>query len=162
MYAAREGSVKNLVGKRVRCIPTGNVYRAVEQAAGEIVGLDEETGERVVLPLSRVVQHSPLLICVGAVIQTVILADYAPLGESAHLIRGGFLGSVTLAVLAWSFGMSVPVVLLAYLMGGLIGVATSATLRFRQRARRRKSRRLASREAATGRQSEEHASSSGP
>jgi len=125
-----------LVGKRVRCLSTGKVYRAVNQAGGEIVARDEKTDERVILPARRVVQHSPFLICIGAVIQTVVLADYAPLGESAHLIRGGFLGSFAFAVLAWLLGMSAPVVLVAYLVGGLIGLAISAIRRYRLRARR--------------------------
>lgn len=131
--------MKNFIGKKVRCVSTGKVYRIVGQAAGEIIGLSEETGERIVLPLARVVQHSPFLICVGAVIQTVILADYAPFGEGAHLIRGGFTCSLLLATLAWCFSMSAPVVILAYLLGGLIGVAISATLRFKKRALRRRS-----------------------
>lgn len=147
MDAGQERSVKSLVGKRVRCISTGKIYRADGQAAGEIVGLDEATGERAVLPLSRVVQHSPFLICVGAVIQTVILANYAPLGESAHLIRGGFLGSGMAALFAWLGGLSMPVVFSAYLLGGLIGVAASAVLRFRQRVRRRTSMLQATRKA---------------
>jgi len=125
-----------LVGKRVRCLSTGKIYRAVNQADGEIVGQDEETDERVVLPFRRVVQHSPFLICIGAVIQTVVLADYAPLGERAHLIRGGFLVSLALATLTWLLGMSAPVVLSAYLVGGLIGLAISAIRRYRLRARR--------------------------
>lgn len=128
--------MQNLVGKRVRCLSTGKVYRALNQAGGEIVARDEGTDERVILPVRRVVQHSPFLICIGAVIQTVILAEYAPLGESAHLIRGGFLGSVTLAVLALLLGMSAPVVLLAYLVGGLTGLGISAIRRYRLRSRR--------------------------
>ena len=128
--------MQNWVGKRVRCLSTGKVYRTVNQAGGEIVARDEETDECVILPVRRVVQHSPFLICIGAVIQTVVLADYAPLGESAHLIRGGFLGSFALAVLAWVLGMSAPIVLAAYLVGGLIGLAISASRRYRLRARR--------------------------
>lgn len=128
--------MQNLVGKRLRCLKTGRIYRGINQVGGEIVARDEETDERVVLPVGRVIQHSPFLIGIGAVIQTVILADYAPLGESAHLIRGGFLGSFALAMLAWLLGMSVPVVLLAYLFGGLLGLAISATRRYRLRVRR--------------------------
>lgn len=128
--------MQNLVGKRVRCLETGKIYCGISQIEGEIVARDEETDERVVLPLGRVVQHSPFLIGVGAVIQTVILADYAPLGESAHLIRGGFLGSFALAMLAWLLDMSVAVVFSGYLVGGLIGLGISAIRRYRLRVRR--------------------------
>ena len=132
--------MQNLVGKRVRCLETGKIYFGISQIEGEIVARDEETDERVVLPLGRVVQHSPFLIVVGAVIQTVILADYAPLGESAHLIRGSFLGSFALAMLAWLLDMSVPVVFSGYLVGGLIGLGISAIRRYRLRVRRMASR----------------------
>lgn len=128
--------MQKLVGVKVRCVSTGRVYRAVGQADDKVVGRDDETGEHVVLPIRRVVRHSPLLICIGAVIQTVILADYAPLGDSAHLIRGGFLGSLTLAALAWFLNMSTPVILLGYLAGGIMGLAFSATRRYKERAQR--------------------------
>jgi hypothetical protein len=54
--------VQNLVGKRVRCLETGKIYFGISQIEGEIVAREEETDERVVLPLGRVVQHSPFLI----------------------------------------------------------------------------------------------------
>lgn len=125
--------MQKLIGARIRCVSAGRVYRAVGQANEEVIGRDEETGEHVVLPIRRVVRHSPFLICIGAVIQTVILADYVPLGNSAHLIRGAFLGSVTLAALAWFFNMSTPVVLSTYLMGGMIGLAFVATRKYKAR-----------------------------
>lgn len=138
MYAGQEWSVKDLVGKRVRCIATSRIYQVIGQAGGDVIGRDEETGERVVLPARKFIQHSPFLICVGAVIQTVILADYAPLGDSAHLIRGSFFGSSTLALFAWLSGMSALGVFSAYLAGGLAGLAMSAAWRYRLRVRRRK------------------------
>lgn len=153
--------MQNLVGRKVRCISTGRVYRAVGQSGGDILAHDNETGEHAVLSAERVVQHSPFLICVGAVIQTVALADYAPLGDSAHLIRGGFLGSLAMAALAWLLGMSAPVVLSAYLAGGLIGLAVSATGRYRLRLRQRQPVSHLTPEAK-GRQREEHRPSSVP
>lgn len=128
--------MQSFVGERIRCVLTGRIYRAVGQTGGEVVGRDEKTGEHVVLPIRRVVRHSPFLICIGAIIQTVILADYAPLGDSAHLIRGGFFGSLVLATLAWLLNMSMPIILSAYLAGGVIGLLLSATRRYTLRMRR--------------------------
>lgn len=128
--------MQKLVGAKIRCVSTGRVYRAVGQADDKVVGRDEKTGEHVVLPIRRVVRHSPFLICIGAAIQTVILADYAPLGDSAHLIRGGFLGSLMLAALAWILNMPTLVILLGYLSGGIMGLAFSAARRYKERAQR--------------------------
>ena len=125
--------MKDLVGRRVRCLSSGKVYLTVAQSGDDIVVRDETTGEHTGLSASQVTRHSPGLIALGAVIQTVVFADYAPLGHSAHLVRGGFVGSLLAFLAAWGLGLSAGLLLLSYVIGGTAGVLASAALRFRQR-----------------------------
>ena len=124
--------MKDLVGERVRCLSSGRVYRAVAQSGNDIIGRDELTGEHMGLSAERVVRHSPALIALGIVIQTVLFADSGPLGNIAHLVRGGLFGSFLATFAAWRMDLSLPLIVLAYLVGGLVGVMVSAGLRYRR------------------------------
>ena len=124
--------MKDLVGERVRCLSSGRVYRAVAQSGNDIIGRDELTGEHMGLSAERVVRHSPALIALGIVIQTVLFADSGPLGNIAHLVRGGLFGSFLATFAAWRMDLSLPLIVLSYLAGGLVGVMISAGLRYRR------------------------------
>ena len=124
--------MKDLVGERVRCLSSGRVYRAVAQSGNDIIGRDELTGEHMGLSAERVVRHSPALIALGIVIQTVLFADSGPLGNIAHLVRGGLFGSLLATFAAWRMELSLPLIVLSYLVGGLVGVMISAGLRYRR------------------------------
>lgn len=122
--------VKYVVGKRVRCLSSGRVCRVVSQSGTDIVAYDEVTGEELGLSAERVVLHSPLLVFLGAVIQTVLLSESKPLGKVAYLTIGGLVGSCLATFVAWQLDLSVLWIVVAYLFGGVTGVMLSAGLRY--------------------------------
>ena len=122
--------MRYVVGKRVRCLSSGRVWRAVAQSGDDIVAYDEVTGEEMGLSAERAVLHSPLLIFLGTVIQTVLFAESRPLSKVAYLIIGGLVGSCLATFAAWQLELSVLLIMAAYFLGGVTGVMLSAGFRY--------------------------------